>query len=156
MKSFAPRSRARRLFSCSSWAEITTTGRARMWASREPRMRLSRSNPFILGISRSVNTMTIEGSLWIASQAASPSASSRTANEALRMLAKVVRTNFESSTTSTRFCARSVDGGTLGSFLQVDYHPTRHLGIDEVVENRRQLPERNGARHLFQERRLQV
>src|SRR4051812_8580038 len=53
-------------------------------------------------MSRSENTMTMDGSLWIACQAASPSTSSRTANEALRIRLNVVRTNFESSTIRTR------------------------------------------------------
>jgi hypothetical protein len=109
MKSFAPASRAR-LLEDSSWLpEMTTTGRPRMRASADLRMRSISAKPSSFGMSRSENTMAIETSDWSASQPASPSASSRTANQALRMRLNVVRTNLESSTTRTRFCATTLD-----------------------------------------------
>jgi hypothetical protein len=97
---------------------MTTTGSALMRASSEPRMRASRLKPSSCGISRSVNTMTSDGSVSIARHAASPSTSSRTPNERLRIEAKVVRTNLESSTTSTRFCGKSVDDAIQGLTLR--------------------------------------
>src|SRR5438105_10610693 len=127
-----------------------------MRASLEPRMRPRRPNPVSLGMSRSVNTMTIEGSLSSACQAASPSASSRTANEALRMLAKVLRTNFESSTTRTHRCGRSLDSAMRALFRKVDHDAALHPGIDEVVEYLGKVAEGDGAAHLLQERRAHV
>src|SRR2546422_4783842 len=79
--------------------------------------------------------------------------SSRTANDALRMLANVLRTNLESSMTSTRLSGRSV-GPRL--FRQVDDDPAIHLSLDEIVERRGQLAERNRTAHLLEQRRPHV
>src|SRR5437868_830065 len=155
MKSFAPDARARSFEPGSSTPEITTTGSSRMRSSLASRMRESRPKPFNFGMSRSVNTMMIDGSLWMADHAASPSAASRTSNAPRRMVAKVVRTNFESSTTSTRFFACSAVGAR-ALLRKVHHDPAIDLGVDEVVEHARQLAERDRAAHLFQERRLQV
>src|SRR2546425_11743155 len=155
MKSVAPASFARSLLPGSSLPEITTTGNSRMRGSVAARMRPIRPKPVSLGMSRSVSTITIPGSLSMAAQPASPSASSRTANDGRRIETKVVRTNFESSTTSTHLCARSVDGGTL-LLRQVDDDSPAHLGVDEVVEHAGELRQRNGAAHLLEERRLEI
>ena len=112
MKSVAPASRARSLLPASSLPEITTTGSSRMRWSVALRMRLMSAKPVSFGMSRSVSTRQMAGSVSIAFQPSSPSGASRTANAERRIVEKVVRTNFESSTTSTHFCARSVDGGT--------------------------------------------
>src|SRR6267378_5984615 len=154
MKSFAPALAARFLFASSRLPEIATTGSSRMRGSLELRMRSSSSKPSSFGISRSVNTMTIDGSVLIASQPASPSASSRTANDALRMLANVLRTNFESSMTSTRLSGRSVGFPRL--FRQVDDDPAIHLPLYEIVERRGQLAEPNRTAHLLEQRRPHV
>src|SRR2546421_1123358 len=127
-----------------------------MRVSLEPRMRPRRPKPVSLGMSRSVNTMTIDASLSSACQAASPSASSRTANEALRMLAKVLRTNFESSTTRTHLCGRSLDSAMRALFRKVDHDAALHPGIDEVIEYLGKVAEGDGAAHLLQERRAHV
>ena len=108
MKSLAPAWRAR-LWAAWSWLpEITITGSLRMRSSLAPRTRRSRPKPSSFGMSRSENTITIELSSWIVFQAASPSTASRTTKLDLRMRLNVVRTNFESSTMSTRFSAVSV------------------------------------------------
>src|SRR5262245_7040613 len=153
MKSLAPESRARFLVVSFSSPEITTTGIALMRASPLPRMRDSSPKPSSFGIDRSVNTMTIDLSLSIAIQPASPSASSRTAKFASRMRLKVARTNLESSTSSTVRCGRSAMRSLL---RQVDDDAAVDLRVDEVVEDARQLGERYGARHLLQQRRLEV
>src|SRR5438445_396792 len=88
-----------------------------------------------------------------ASQPPSPSAASRTANDAIRMLANVLRTNLASSMTSTRLSGRSV-GPRL--FRQVDDAPAIHLPLDEIVERRGELAERNRTAHLLEQRRPQV
>src|SRR5689334_15851779 len=105
-------------------------------------------------MSRSVNTMTIAGSLATAFQAASPSASSRTANEVLRMPLKVVRTNLESSAIRTRFCGTSADDMVL--LREVDHDAAAHPGADEIVEHAGQVAQRDGARHFLQQRRLEI
>src|SRR6185312_11128451 len=140
-------------------------------------------------MSRSENTMTIDGSLWIAFQAASPSTSSRTANEALRIRLNVVRTNFESSTISTRFSgmllafvierprpagkgrARIIPLSGPGKppeglpifvsfcallLAQIDHHAPFHAAVNEIVEHRGQLFERNCAGHFLEQRRPHV
>src|SRR5678816_1039335 len=87
---------------------IVISGSLRIRSSLAPRMRRNRPQPSRFGLSRSENTMTIELSSWIVFQAASPSTASRTTKLDLRMRLNVVRTNFESSTMSTRFSAASV------------------------------------------------
>ncbi len=112
MKSFAPESRARLLIDSPSWPVMMMNGSLRTRASLEPRTRASRPKPSSFGMSKSQNTSTIEGSLWIASQPASPSAASITSNVSLRMRLNVVRTNFESSTRRTCFAGISAGQGS--------------------------------------------
>src|SRR2546428_13517786 len=99
------------------------------------------------------NPIRTEGSGGPPPPPASPSASSRPGNDALRMLANVLRTTLESSMTSTRLSGRSV-GPRL--FRQVDDDPAIHLPLDEIVERRGELAERNRTAHLLEQRRPQV
>ncbi len=102
MKSFAPAARARFLVASSSSPEITITGIARMRGSSDFRIRSRSANPSSTGIWMSENTTTMEGSVAIACQPASPFASSRTSKLLRIRREMVVRTILESSTRSTR------------------------------------------------------
>src|SRR5882672_5764909 len=150
MKSFAPAARARFLVASSSSPEITITGIVLMRGSWELRMRSSRAKPSSLGIWMSENTTTIEGSVGIACQPASPSASSRT-SKLLRIRREiVVRTIRESSTSSTRCLEIVVAGLALISIGHVDHDPALRRALDEGVEDLRELVEGYGAGHVLQ------
>jgi len=145
-----PRARARFLVASSSSPEITITGIVLMRGSWELRMRSSRAKPSSLGIWMSENTTTIEGSVEIACQPASPSASSRT-SKLLRIRREiVVRTIRESSTSSTRCLGMVVAGLALISSGHVDHDPALRRALDEGVEDLRELVEGYGAGHVLQ------
>src|SRR5688572_7300589 len=151
MKSLAPASRARVLVDGSSSPEITTTGSSRMRLFPEARASCSTPKPSSFGMDRSRNTSTIEGSVSSARQPASPSGSSRTANLACRMLRKVARTNFESSTISTVRCGSSAASAMARLIRQVYDDAAVDPGVDEIVEHPRQIAEGDGAAHLLQQ-----
>src|SRR5882672_931413 len=159
MKSFAPAARARFLVASSSSPEITITGIVLMRGSWELRMRSSRAKPSSLGIWMSENTTTIEGSVEIACQPASPSASSRT-SKLLRIRREiVVRTIRESSTSSTRCLGMVVAGGVglgLISGGHVDDDPALRRALQQGVEGPREVVEGDGPRHLLQVGRAHV
>src|SRR5262245_29877730 len=151
MKSFAPAARARFLVASSSSPEITITGMVLMRASCEVRMRSSSWKPSSLGIWMSENTTTIEGSVEIACQPASPSASTRT-SKLLRMRREmVVRTMRESSTSSTRCFGMVVTGGVaLISCRHVHDDAALRRALDEALDGAGKLLEGNGSRHFLE------
>src|SRR5713101_643691 len=160
MKSFAPAARARFLVASSSSPEITITGMLRMRWSWDWRMRSSSAKPSSTGIWMSENTTTMEGSVEIASQPASPFASSRTSKLLRIRRASVVRTILESSTRSTRCFGIWVDteppGLELISGRQIDDDASLGRALEQAVEGLRELVERDGSRHLLEVRRSHV
>src|SRR5262249_3211669 len=157
MKSFAPAARARFLVEPSSSPEITITGMLLMGVSGDVRIRSSRAKPSSLGIWMSENTTTIDGSLEIACQPASPSASSRTSKVLRIRRPMVVRTILESSTMRTRCFGIVVTGAwELTSGRHVDHDAALRRALEEPVEGLGQIVERNRARHLLEVRRAHV
>src|SRR5260221_14747482 len=158
MKSFAPAAFARFLVASSSSPEITITGMLLILRSCEVRIRSNSAKPSSFGIWMSENTTTMEGSVEIACQPASPSASSRTSKLLRIRRAMVVRTMRESSTRSTRCFGIVVTGvGTaLISGGHVDDNPALRRAFQESVEGLREIVEGDGSRHLLQVRRAHV
>src|SRR5437899_5629042 len=151
MKSFAPAARARFLVESSSSPEITMTGMVLTRASSDLRIRSSKAKPSRFGICISEHTTTIEGSVEIACQPASPSASSRTSKLLRIRRAIVVRTIRESSTRSTRCLGMVVTGGVaLMSGRHVHHDPPPRCALQKALERAWQIVERDGARHLLQ------
>src|SRR5215470_15897371 len=105
----------------------------------------------------SENTTTIEGSVEIACQPASPSASSRTSKLLRIRRPMVVRTILESSTMRTRCFGIVVTGAwELTSGRHVDHDPALGRALDEPLEGLGQLVEGDRARHLLEVRRTHV
>src|SRR5690242_8050906 len=152
MKSFAPAARARFLVASSSSPEITITGMLLTRGSCEVRMRSSRAKPSSFGIWMSENTTTMDGSVEIACQPASPSDSSRTSKLLRMRRATVVRTILESSTSRTRCFGIWVVAGALGFELisgrHVDDDASLRRTLQQALEDPGQIVEGDGPRDL--------